>query len=308
MHATQLSVGVWVASPPIGDTLDSYARALGGRKMRPRSVVTYARSVRLFKTWLGADASVADITPASLGRYQASHAHLAAATMSKRLSAMRSYCRWCLDAGLRNDDPTLKISWPKKRKKLPRVLKTDELRQLEAILDRPPPVLDNRAGRIWRRNTRIVLLLLYAGLRRTEVSMATWEDVDLTEATLIVGEDAAKGGHERIVALHPRVVRELETTPPKARRGALAGHPDGRCISHKTIGHVFDRWLKDNGLTTSAHKLRHTCATSMLKSGANIHEIQRQLGHADIRTTEKYLHLDSADQHAAVRKLPDRLA
>lgn len=307
MQAVQTAVGQLVSSPAVVDTLGSYAAALSARKGRPRAIDTYLRAVRTFATWLGNDGTVAGITAESLGRYQLARSGLAAATISKQLSAIRSYCRWCIDAGLRNDDPTLRIVWPKKRKKLPRALKGEELTTLEAILDRPPPVLDKRARRIWLRNRRIVVLLLYTGLRRAEVAQATWEDTDLQAATLIVGEESAKGGNERIVSLHPRVLAELRTTPAKQRRGALAGHPDGRCISHKTIGHVFDRWLSDAGLDTSAHKLRHTCATQMLKHGANIHEIQRMLGHADIRTTERYLHLSAADQHAAVRRLPDRL-
>lgn len=308
--ATETRTGVEVrlgTSPRVLDTLESFRAALASRKFRPRAVDTYARAIRAFASHLGDDATVADIHADSIGRYQVARSNCAAATMSKQLSAIRSYCRWCIAVGLRTDDPTINVGWPKKRKKLPRALKGEELRLLEEILDRAPPVLDVRKRRIWVRNRRIVLLLLYTGLRRTEVANVVWEDIDLEAATLIVGEDGAKGGNERIVSLHPRVVAELETTPPRLRRGAVAGHPDGRVLSHKTIGHVFDRWLSDAGLSISAHKLRHTCATLMLKFGANIHEIQRMLGHQDIRTTEKYLHLAAADQHAAVRRLPDRL-
>lgn len=312
MHSVEsavagVGVGVLTTSPQIVDTLDSFAAYLAGRKSRPRAIDTYLRAVRAFAAFLRNDATVMGVSTDSIGRFQIARSNKAAATISKQLSAIRSYCRWCIDAGLRTDDPTLRISWPRKRKKLPRALKGDELRILEAILDRPPPVLDKRKRRIWLRNRRIVIVLLYTGLRRTEVAHVVWEDIDLEAATLIVGEDSAKGGNERIVSLHDRVLAELRETPPDKRRGAIAGHPDGRCLSHKTIGHVFDRWLRDAGLDASAHKLRHTCATLMLKHGANIHEIQRMLGHADIRTTERYLHLSADDQHAAVRRLPNRL-
>lgn len=304
---TAANVGVFTSSPQIADTLSSYAAYLAGRKGRPRAIATYVRQIRAFGVWLGENASVAQITADSIGRFQIARSDKAAATISKQLSAIRSYCRWCLSVGLRGDDPTLNLVWPRKRKKLPRALKSDELATLESILDRTPPVLDKRKRRIWLRNKRIVLIMLYTGVRRTEAAHIVWEDIDLEAATLIVGEDAAKGGNERIVSLHPRVVKELKTTPVSKRRGAVAGHPDGRCLSHKTIGHVFDRWLRGAGLDISAHKLRHTCATLMLKHGANIHEIQRLLGHADIRTTERYLHLVDADQQAAIRRLPDRL-
>jgi integrase/recombinase XerD len=59
-------------------------------------------------------------------------------------------------------------------------------------------------------------------------------------------------------------------------------------------------------VSISAHRLRHTCATEMLRHGANLRAIQKTLGHADIRTTEGYLDLLTEQQHAAIGRLPDR--
>jgi integrase/recombinase XerD len=163
-----------------------------------------------------------------------------------------------------------------------------------------------RARRIWLRNKRIVIVLLYTGLRRTEVAGLTWDDVYLADAQLIVRGETAKGGYERIVPLHPRVVAELEQTSEAKRRGAIAGHPDGRCLSHKSIGLIFERWLSNLGLRISAHKLRHTAATQLLDHGASLIEVQQTLGHADIRTTEGYTALLPERQRAAIERLPDR--
>lgn len=156
------------------------------------------------------------------------------------------------------------------------------------------------------RNIRILLLLLYAGLRRAEAAGLRWSDVDLDRRTLIVRAETAKGGSERVVALHPRVVANLAETPRVLRRGAVAGHPDGRCLSHKTLGTVFERWLAVRGLRISAHRLRHTCATQLLLAGASLRDIQQVLGHADIRTTEGYLDVLSEEQRRAIERLPDR--
>lgn len=101
--------------------------------------------------------------------------------------------------------------------------------------------------------------------------------------------EIAKGGNERIVPLHSRLITELSRIPSNQRCGAVAGHPNGRCLSHKTIGTIFERWLKDAGLTISAHRLRHTFATQMLSAGADLRSIQKSLGHADLCVTEVYL-------------------
>lgn len=294
------------ASPAIVGTLESFAAHLAGRKLRDRTVDTYVHGVTRFARWLGAESTIASITPESIGRYQLERRALAAATLGKDISAIRSYCRWCLRVHLRLDDPTIEIEFPKRRRRLPRPLKVEELRLLEEILARHAPVLDVRAKRIWERNRRIVLILLYTGLRRTEVAGLVWDDVYLADGRLIVRSETAKGGYERIVWLHQRVIADLETTPLPRRRGAIAGHLDGRCLSHKSIGTIFERWLNDQGLRISAHKLRHSCATLLLQHGASLREVQETLGHADIRTTAGYTAIIPDRQRAAINRLPDK--
>lgn len=303
---TRVAQQVLVASPAILGTLADYRAWLGGRKVRKRAVDTFAREVRAFAVWLGDGALVVDMTEGSIDRYQATIAHLAPSTVGKKLSALRSYVRFCLRRKLRTDDPTLDLDWPRRRKRLPRPLKAEELQQLEDILERPAPVLDRKARRLWFRNRRIVLLLLYTGLRRSEVAGLLWADVYLTERFLIVREETAKGGNERTVVIHSRLVKELQRTPVRERRGAVAGHKDGRCLSHKSIGHIFERWLADEGLRISAHRLRHTNATEQLRSGAKMHQIQANLGHSDIRTTQGYLGPMPDLQRSAIDGLPDR--
>lgn len=276
------------------------------RDMRPRAVATYRKAFGVFLAGLPADPTVLDITTESIEDFQIRRGTKASSTISKELSAIRSYCRYCIKDGLRSDDPTLDIEWPKRRKRVPRALKQDELGRLEEILGQPAPVLDAKARRIWQRNTRIVLLLLYGGLRRAEVAGLRWAEIDLDAASAIVREATAKGGMERTIALHARIVANLRETPLGWRVGAVAGHPNGHCLSHKTIGAIFEQWLNGHGLRISAHRLRHSCATEMLRHGADVRDVQTQLGHADIRTTVGYLDVLTERQHSAIAKLPGR--
>lgn len=291
------------ASPAILGTLASFGAALAGRKARPRTIVTYGKVIRRVAAWLGDESTVADITSESIGRYQIERAEKAPATIAKDLSAIRAYSRWCIRAKLRSDDPTLELEWPKRIDPIPRCLKQRELRLLDQILMQPLPVLDVKKRHVRERETRIVLLMLYAGLRLSEVPALDWKDVDLDALTMIVH---GKGGKDRVLPIHERLAENLRTTPEDRQRGAVCGHQNGKKISYKSVPHVFDRWLKDAGLDISAHQLRHTFATQLLWAGRDLRTIQRLLGHASLSTTERYLSVEMEQKRAAVDALPDR--
>lgn len=303
--ATTAAAHTYLQTPLIASTIASYEEYLAGRKMRPRAIDTYVRELRYLLRQLGEDATNADITAQTLGRYQIARRHLAAATIRKTLTVIRSYCRWAMSVGLRTDDPTVQILWPKTKRPLPRALTTSELRRLEVALA-APLVGDRKVQRVRSRDRRIVLLMLYAGLRLSEVAGLMWSDVDLDAGTLTVVEEVAKGGRERVIPLHSRLVRALREIPEREQHGAVAGHPDGRPLSRKTIPHLFDRWLMEEaGLQISAHRLRHTFATRLLREGANLRDIQRLLGHASLATTERYLMVDVSETRLAVDLLPE---
>ena len=303
---TKTETGVRLAaSPAIAGTLPSFAAYLAGRKTRPRTIETYHKVVTAFAIWLGEKSTIADISADSIGRYQVARGHLAAATIAKDLSGIRAYCRWCIKAKLRSDDPTLELEWPKRIEPIPRALKARELRLLDTILDTPLPTLDVKQRRVRARHNRAILLMLYCGLRISEVPALDWRDVDLDEAMLIVRD--AKGGKDRSVAIHDRVLRNLSETPEDRQRGAVCGKANGKPISYKSMPHIFSsRYLGSFGLEISAHMLRHTFAVQLLRAGADIRTIQTLLGHASLETTQRYLALDFDDKKKAINRLPDR--
>lgn len=301
---TKTEVRELATSPAILSTLASYEAALAGKKTRPRAIETYIKSVRAFAKWLSDESSVADVTADSIGRYQVARSSKAPATIAKDLSAIRSYSRWCIRAHLRIDDPTLDLEWPQRDEPIPHALKQRELRMLSALLDAPLPVLDTKKRHVRARERRAVLLMLYAGLRLSEVPALDWRDVDLDTNTLIVRD--GKGGKDRQLGIHKRLARDLRETPEKLQRGAVCGHLDGSPMSYKSVSHIFGRWLKDEGLDISAHMLRHTFAIEMLRAGAHLRAIQTLLGHASLATTERYLALDIDDKQRAIATLPDR--
>lgn len=294
-----------VESPQIAGTLDSFTAHLAAKKTRPRTIATYGKALHGYVVFLGEESTVADVTEASIGRYQIARSELKPATIAKDLSAIRAYCRWCIRAGLRTDDPTLEIVWPKKTLPIPRALKARELRLLESILEMPLPVLNTKARHVIFRHKRAILLMLYCGLRSSEVPALDWRDVDLDEETLIIRD--GKGGKDRVLPIHARVARNLALTPEDKQTGAVCGHLDGRPISYTSMPHIFsERYLGSFGLHISAHMLRHTFAIQLLRAKADIRRIQVLLGHASLETTQRYLALDLDDTRQAIAALPDR--
>lgn len=292
-------------SPAILGTLESFSAALAGRKIRPRTIETYLKVVAAYARWLGDESTIAQIDADSIGRYQITRGELAAATIAKDLSGIRAYSRWCIRAKLRGDDPTLELEWPKRIEPIPRALKLREMRLLDQVLDMPLPILDIKARHVIARHKRAILLMWYAGLRSSEVPALDWRDVDLDAGELTVRD--GKGGKDRGVAIHRRLKANLAETPEDKQRGAVCGHLNGRPISYKSMPHIFsDRYLGSFGLEISAHQLRHSFAVNLLRAGADIRQIQVQMGHASLETTQRYLALDFDDKRRAIDKLPDR--
>lgn len=292
-------------SPVILGTLASFGAALAGRKVRPRTIETYHKVVVRFAAWLGDESTIAEVSADSIGRYQVARSQLKAATIAKDLSGIRAYCRWCIKAKLRSDDPTLEIEWPRHTEPIPRALKLREMRLLDQVLDTPLPVLDTKARFVIARSKRAILLMWYAGLRVSEVPALDWRDVDLDAGELTVRD--GKGGKDRGVAIHRRLHANLAETPEDKQRGAVCGHRNGKPISYKSMPHIFGpRYLGSYGLEISAHQLRHSFAVNLLRAGADIRQIQVQLGHASLETTQRYLALDFDDKRRAIDKRPDR--
>lgn len=290
----------------LGETVDGYRVWLATRKLRPRAIATYLRDLTRYFGYLGDAATVADVTQETIEAYQASRAHLSGATLGKDLTIIRSYARWCVRKRFLSADPTLDIDWPSRDEVPPRALSSDELSLLERALAAPLAALPAARRSSRARDRRAVLIMLYGGLRISEVAALLWKDVDLDRGTIMVRD--AKGGKFRLVPIHERLDAALREVPPEDRCGAVYGRRgDGKACSYKSLPHIFGpRWLASCGLHISAHELRHTFATQLLWAGANLMEIQRLLGHASLATTEKYLSLEIEQKRKAITRLPHR--
>ncbi len=215
---------------------------------------------------------------------------LKASSVARRHSAARQLCRFFVEEGLLEDDPTAGHRSPRRHRPLPGTLSEA---QVERLLAAPDP--DTALG----LRDRAMLELLYAtGLRVSEL-------VRLERRRLRDGwvEVRGKGGKERIVpygdAAAAWIHRHLEGLDAAAERGPgrwVFPTSRGRPMSRQNFWERLRRYAALVGVRArvTPHVLRHAFATHLVEHGADLRAVQAMLGHADLSTTEIYTHVARA--------------
>ena len=255
----------------------------------------YERDLRLFCKTLGfknSDALV-DVSREQITGYmtQLKEKGLAAATIARKLAAIKAFYRFMIAEGYMDANPAEVVEAGTKGIKLPRVLSEDEVVRL---LNQP----DITTAEGFRDRT--MLEVLYAtGMRVSELINLTLERVDLNMKYIIA---FGKGSKERIVPLGSVAAeflqQYLEKVRPKLTHAgrntnivflAFGGHELTRQRFWQII-RAYGRKAKINKALTP-HILRHSFATHLLDNGADLRSVQELLGHSDISTTQIYTHL-----------------
>lgn len=216
---------------------------------------------------------------------------LAATSVRRAQSALRTYFRFLLEEGFLENDPTEGLQSPRVARPLPSVLNAADV---AALLEAPR--LDSPVH--WR--DRAILEFLYAtGVRVSELVDLRLTDLDLEEGLCTV---FGKGSKERMVPLGrpaclalSRYLREVRPTLEKGRGGGCVFlNQRGSPLSRTTVWKIVKAAARSAGIErkVSPHVLRHTFATHLLEGGADLVAVQELLGHADISTTQIYTHLD----------------
>lgn len=255
----------------------------------------YERDLRLFCKTLGfknSDAMV-NVSREQITGYmtQLKEKGLAAATIARKLAAIKAFYRFMTAEGYMDANPAEVVEAGTKGIKLPRVLSEDEVVRL---LNQP----DITTAEGFRDRT--MLEVLYAtGMRVSELINLTLERVDLNMKYIIA---FGKGSKERIVPLGSVAAeflqQYLEKVRPKLTHAgrntnivflAFGGHELTRQRFWQII-RAYGRKANINKALTP-HILRHSFATHLLDNGADLRSVQELLGHSDISTTQIYTHL-----------------
>jgi integrase len=137
--------------------------------------------------------------------------------------------------------------------------------------------------------TSIVKFLLLTGARKTEALKAEWREFDLANRSWVI--PLSKSGTARKVAISDPLVALLETLPSRGKSPYLFTNP-ATAKPYVGVWYAWDSARKRAGLAhVRIHDLRHSFASFLVNSGRGLYEVQRLLGHAHIKTTQRYAHL-----------------
>ena len=265
------------------------------RGLSDRTVAAYLRDLRRWVAVMveGGAARPEEVTSEALRTWTfgLKEAGLAATSIRRAQSALRTYYGFLVAEGAVEVDPTERLESPNVARTLPQYLTRTEV---DGLLDAPDP--DHRL--YWR--DRAVLELLYAtGMRVSELVEMTLSSVDLDEGFLTV---FGKGSKERLVPVGAPALRALRRYLGEVRPGLERGRGQGRVflnarggpLGRTTVWTLVKDSSRRAGITktVSPHTLRHTFATHLLEGGADLAAVQELLGHADIGTTQIYTHVD----------------
>jgi integrase/recombinase XerC len=238
-----------------------------------------------------------DITSTHVRKFIVSlHGRNGAATVARKISALRTFFRFSQRHKLIKKDPLSGIVGPKIGRFIPVFLTVDEtFALLEVPGDKDSYHLRDRA----------ILELLYStGMRVSELVSRNVTDLDFTEEVLTV---RGKGKKERLVpvgrpaieAVRCWLPERLQLIEQRAGRGrgvekeALFLNGRGSRLTTRSVERLVKAYGERAGIsqTVTPHALRHSFATHLLEMGADLRSVQELLGHASLSTTQRYTHL-----------------
>ena len=245
----------------------------------------------------------------------------ARASVSRKLSALRSFTRYMRREGWIEGDPVALAAAPKKEQRVPAHLSVDEMSTLLATPDATQPL---------GCRDRAMLELFYAsGLRLSELVGLDVEDVNLSARMVRV---MGKGAKERIVPFNDAARKSIAAwlkdraalvnsqgpTPNSQRTRRQHGrvaeadplfvNARGSRLTGRSVQRLLARYVSmcSTRFGISPHALRHSFATHLLERGADLRAIQELLGHVQLSTTQRYTHVNSAQLLDVYRKAHPR--
>jgi integrase/recombinase XerC len=290
---------------PLVESVRAFIEALPAEKgYSAHTCRAYARDLEEFIRYLGDTAAASTgNTPGGLpavpqavtgvmirGYLGWLHGRNQKSSIARKLSTLRSFFKFLIRKGVTDTNPVEGILTPKQGQHLPEYLSVDSaFRLLDSI---------ETDSVLTARNRAMFETLYSCGIRVSELAGLNVYDVDPAAATARV---LGKGAKERVVPIGRKALEAIAGYRSALQQAGVAGSPggalflnrDGQRLSARSIGRILKKLVAACGILTpvSPHTLRHTFATHMLDSGADLRSVQELLGHKNLSTTQKYTHV-----------------
>ncbi len=205
-------------------------------------------------------------------------------TVSRKLSSLKAFFEYLVKSRHLKVNPADMVPFPKLEKSIPRFLTIDDLFRL----------LDSIKTETWfdRRNLAMFETFYSTGMRVSEMEGLNIEDIDFKNQMIKV---FGKGSKERIVPVGKRALNAIKNYRAFLKENFIPVFVNKNFsrLSTRSIRRILDKIVRDCqlNLSVSPHTLRHSFATHMLDSGADLRGIQEILGHVSLSTTQIYTHV-----------------
>jgi tyrosine recombinase XerC len=249
------------------------------------TITNYRLDLEDFRQFLG-QSDIESVDYLTLRKYLAllKEKNLTTRSISRKISALRSFFKFLTREGLLKANPILVLSSPKMEKHLPQFLTEDETRRLiESAASADERTLRDRA----------ILETFYStGIRISELVGLDTEDIDFIGGIVKV---MGKGKKERIVPIGDHAIKAIREYLDKRKKPSPAVflNKSGKRISDRGVRNIVEKYIRLASLKqgVSPHTLRHSFATHLLDRGADLRSVQELLGHANLSSTQIYTHL-----------------
>lgn len=251
--------------------LNKTIRELKIRNYSPRTIKSYTNGLNRYFSFKGKNFNKLDTNNVKDFLLRCKDKNISAKTRNQYLNAIKFYYYNVI-----NVRDKIEIKSAKRTKSLPVVLNRSEIKGIIDVTNNP--------------KHKLLLSIAYgAGLRVSEVVNLKVRDVNLENLTLHI--KSSKGNKDRIT-IFPESIKESlnKVVSAKEKDDYVFPSERGEKLTTRTAQKVFSNALGKTGIKKDAsfHSLRHSFATHLLENGTDIRYVQELLGHANIRTTQRY--------------------